>query len=287
MIENTSYETKESIQEYLRKDRIGYESYAKPSYSDGRSKSLFISLLGGSRRHFFDLPVLRPVAVGSCKAAVLDGVIQRSMVRHSCLRLQRSCHCSFTPSPLPGSPGPAIFELPASFETGGHMMVAGIKAAHREGWLDHEWHFAGAGCEVREIIALAYDMIAMIDDCIARILATARPPRFCRQNRCALHVEPWPSHGRSRHKAEEPDAFSGGCCRRCSGGDSAAASPSCWRHSAATTPALQPDTSAWGQMSAQSAALPGLPRTDPSARMSRRPQEAVLRRGSRSAGATR
>ena len=83
-------------------------------------------------------------------------------------------HYPFTP---PGrywdSYDPADVDLPASFEANGHMMVAGIKAALRDGRAMREAHapFAVSEREAQEIIALTYGMIAMIDDCIGRTLA--------------------------------------------------------------------------------------------------------------------
>ena len=69
---------------------------------------------------------------------------------------------------------PADVEVPASFSADGHMMVAGIKAAHREGRLNREAHFPFAvdEREAQEIVALTYGMIALVDDCIGRTLAT-------------------------------------------------------------------------------------------------------------------
>ena len=75
-IENTSHETKESIQENLRKDRIGYEFYTKPSYSDGRSKSFFISLLERfiQGRSPSEIPIVAPISPSClfCRTAHSD-----------------------------------------------------------------------------------------------------------------------------------------------------------------------------------------------------------------------
>ena len=70
--------------------------------------------------------------------------------------------------------------LPASFDADSPMMVAGLKAAHREGRASREWHapFAVDPREAREIIALTYGMISMIDDCAGAALDALKRLRF-------------------------------------------------------------------------------------------------------------
>ena len=63
--------------------------------------------------------------------------------------------------------------LPDSFASADHMAVAGMKAAHRAGRAHREGHapFAVTEREAREIIALTYGMIGLIDDCVGRVTA--------------------------------------------------------------------------------------------------------------------
>ena len=67
---------------------------------------------------------------------------------------------------------PEAVALPASFDADSPMMVARLKAVHREGMANREWHapFAVDPREAREIIALTYGMISMIDDCVGAAL---------------------------------------------------------------------------------------------------------------------
>ena len=72
---------------------------------------------------------------------------------------------------------PDQVSLPASFHSEELVIVAGMKAAARSGRAYREGHapFAVYEREAREIIALTYGMIALIDDCVGRVLNALDP----------------------------------------------------------------------------------------------------------------
>ena len=68
---------------------------------------------------------------------------------------------------------PDSVQLPKSFENDGHMTVSGMKAALRAGRAHREGHapYAVTEREAREIVALTYGMIGLIDDSLGRVTA--------------------------------------------------------------------------------------------------------------------
>ena len=86
-------------------------------------------------------------------------------------------HYPFTPpGRYWGLYDPEDMELPANFEASPTPLQAGLKKRLAEGKAFREGHatFAVTEREAREIIALTYGMIAMIDDCVGRVMEALR-----------------------------------------------------------------------------------------------------------------